>query len=1119
MGLNQNIIPGITFCNCSVISYTSSGGLNLESSAVDFKLVEDTRNGQLFTRPLPGTFMTFNHENFDFEGIIGHYAEDRSITDYPTYTISLNDPKEILSGVPLIIGGFRGSLAGVPNVLNVFGYLENLLGFGGSNVNDSGMLWNAEFESLNLNESYSGYTINFSGIKNVGILTAVEALTQGNIQTDYGGPIIFCGTSYPVDLSGLPTASNLYRIGGTSVTLLDAVAQLCQDAGGDFYCFIQNGIIKFKFVSRLLQPQLGTIANYVQGLVDANSKMFGLELRNDVTNAVLVGGDLTYLVQETNPSGSNSIWPFFGTDITNTVIVGQGSPEGTFTFTLNCSSIADIMGTAFYPSDFIELRCALMDYDSWAAYVIGAYPDKAQAINLVGCVDNDQFNNLADIFGDVIFQRDLNDFSLNTANLIGGMNDMSTEAALNYWTQRAQRVYQFVSSYANDYYGKKFLVRVPFEIYWQYEPETTHLISSDEPTDCGYNDADISLSGPIGIDFVNEQLYLSNDGRYECFVRFSDYSNVDLSRLSPDVACVNGNGLFMKASVDTNFGVLYPPGAMFPYVVVDLAIPVYEYSPSPLGDTSDIATILNIPLDALQYAIDLRHGSFPFRIHPPAFRPDCVCLPMKSNRDTYGPWVNSTGISGKTFFEKDDSMVPWNYGSYEFMNEAANAKIVNIATGMQQAEQADFTQIGAPSVSLGDLIVQGGPNVTNIRVAIGIQGLTTQYTMRTYTPTKMAYAKSYADRFRRLGLAQQDMRKYLRNLILTQSQQQTVYNNAEIGFMQNTSRAVRQATPHDVFIGSVTKSYKLGFRTQVSTQTTQEAIGTVRSDYTPYYKSSGVMSLEGLLRPFSTHPQSGGYVDSVTGLPHYQLPNSGIVDTTCISAYDLDAFGEGNDIDIMAWGDTYPSGNSMELDPSPQQNRKDLNGLHTLKGVPDYGNARPLALKGPLTIHGWGYELTGKPIPNGAEYTGGYPIDDGSYELEDGDGTYDFEDSGSSGEYNSAITSGITQWDHTVDKWLSLGSANGGFLSGYRSEPETWPVGPVDLAWDVWRGVWAPRGIMFGTLVANMSGTVGTIQIDGFRDRMQVVDWFGAGGFASGKKIGASYWPYTNEWRILAAGC
>ncbi len=89
----------------------------------------------------------------------------------------------------------------------------------------------------------------------------------------------------------------------------------------------------------------------------------------------------------------------------------------------------------------------------------------------------------------------------------------------------------------------------------------------------------------------------------------------------------------------------------------------------------------------VDYAAGLRHGSFPMKIHPSPYRPTAVTLPMKSNRDSYGPW-SVIGVPGKVNFQRDESLVPWNYGDFDTMNQAAIAKLANSATNMQEAETA-----------------------------------------------------------------------------------------------------------------------------------------------------------------------------------------------------------------------------------------------------------------------------------------------------------------------------------------------------------------------------------------------------------------------------------------------
>ena len=74
---------------------------------------------------------------------------------------------------------------------------------------------------------------------------------------------------------------------------------------------------------------------------------------------------------------------------------------------------------------------------------------------------------------------------------------------------------------------------------------------------------------------------------------------------------------------------------------------------------------------------------------------------------------------------------------------------------------------------------------------------------------------------------------------------------------------------------------------------------------------------------------------------------------------------------------------------------------------------RPIALRGPLVIQGWGYDLNGKPIPN--------KEDD---ETDAQEGTFVGED----------------LKDEFLDDWIQ--------------KRETWPVAPVDLRYDRLRKVW-----------------------------------------------------------------
>lgn len=100
-------------------------------------------------------------------------------------------------------------------------------------------------------------------------------------------------------------------------------------------------------------------------------------------------------------------------------------------------------------------------------------------------------------------------------------------------------------------------------------------------------------------------------------------------------------------------------------------------------------------------------------------------------------------------------------------------------------------------------------------------------------------------------------------------------------------------------------------------------------------------------------------------------------------------------------------------------------------GFPE--DLRPMALRGPLVIQGWGYDLNGKPIPNKA-------------------------DSAGAAQSGTFVSSSLQ--DTFLDNWIQ--------------KRETWPVAPVDLRYDRLRKVWTiPNGFRIIQASGNISSGVG----------------------------------------------
>lgn len=160
-------------------------------------------------------------------------------------------------------------------------------------------------------------------------------------------------------------------------------------------------------------------------------------------------------------------------------------------------------------------------------------------------------------------------------------------------------------------------------------------------------------------------------------------------------------------------------------------------------------------------------------------------------------------------------------------------------------------------------------------------------------------------------------------------------------------------------------------------------------------------------------------------------------------------------------------------------------------GITSYPlNNRFMALRGPLVLHGWGYDLDGYPVPNAADEPK-FIDGDGkvkrhiSKKAKKADGTDLLDENGNNiyeddyeaeGSYTPAIgtigsvisktqeritVNGVTTW--TKPKKLDQ------FYLNWGERPDLWPVGPIDLRWDSERKVWtAPQPKVYKNIYITM---------------------------------------------------
>jgi hypothetical protein len=467
--------------------------------------------------------------------------------------------------------------------------------------------------------------------------------------------------------------------------------------------------------------------------------------------------------------------------------------------------------------------------------------------------------------------------------------------------------------------------------------------------------------------------------------------------------------------------------------------------------------------------------------YPAADRPSRVAIPLKSNITTYGPWYSSNFNShaGGINFEQDTDLAPWNYGNSVLLESVAQKLAKTSESNAAEFETGSVTYPYWPELKLGFL--QNGPNLTNISVVYGSNGVSTNYTWQTYTP-----------KFGKLqNLENQHLKEAYKNRlkaqkILRQQKLDRDKDNAKvkpgaggsISSQPDTALKIdtrNEASQNRVLFGEM---YDFGIirdssgvikdftqRTVVGTETLNKMVLDLRYDY----GQKAFMSLDGLFSPVSV---SGGSQDPDP--KSYVLPRFAAYSpkfsgsAKCCSLAPVPPF----KIELLKPNDTgVISTGVLNLDIS----RNFLNPLTNPFGPSGHYHAgsgvghcidivgRDEYRDGGNNIINW---REGKGAKNKA-YVPGKGVMNSFYGQTEWDRRYsaDYRFLGLKGplvlhswgydtqgkpipnavdEYNKIMESGYFEPSGLKDE----------FYEDWLQKPATWPVAPVDLRFDRERGVW-----------------------------------------------------------------
>lgn len=916
------------FLGASIRGFDINLGWGTEPSVLQVRLVEDDTLDEHFEYTLPGFPVRFQYNDWIFDGILDNYNLSVSESGNRLIDVTVTDPRRILEGVQLILDGYNDGVYGIPNLYNVFGWLESIE-YGYAGVNDFGI---------------PAYKI-------------IECLSSLMIQV----PIFFQGYQWyvVVDFTFL---DSYFRISTNNMSFMDFIDEVCTNYNRDYFIEAIGNTMFIRTIDRSFPSTLGVIGSYLNNSVDYNQANQGIELQKVTTSKFLVGGQVeelhfqfsnyynndqqkvTYEEFYNNSYRStyfdNMIYPYWGNDINGNAILGQGKGDNHW-FILDGRAL-DLPGFNFnngYPSDVIEMIAAASGFDNWVYY-----------LEKMNTVDDDlknlQYGKFTKLASVTMGREGLLELWKNARDQADKMLPkdylkLNLRAFIN--TDEASqdmliRVHKFVETYANEYYGRKFMVRIP-DVQAKFDPLTQSVKTSLEPTTSGYLNSEVEANAvangliPQFRDFVKD-----DDGKIVCYVKFTDFSTIDFSSLSEDEYFVENGNLFVKAELELELVFLNRSTAYSPRAVITLPGPIYSKTDFVGKDIRDYT------LEKLREAYGgdekvtpkTRPGDnsvFKYLNGIPLI-PEMAVIPLKNNYKTYGPWYNTYGGGGTCEFDQNSDLVPWNFGSFEAMNQAANSMVREVGLNSPYGETGEITLPGAPDRSIGDEFVSQGPYVTGIQVQFdATDGILTTYRMSRWATKIGKQTEQIVNQQRKLRKAIADQKRALRKLYKPR---------VPLGFSTGKylppkkNKLQDPSSPHHMIFSQVVEQDG-GETASVVTIPFHEINTYLDPDN---IEQVAGMSVDGLFRGFSTNPEA-------SGIPKFTAPDEELENVP--TSKTLNPF-SGGDIGVMIHGtkDDEVNFNNDFIEDEPI-NSDDI---------------RAVGLRAPLILVGFGYDINGKPVPN-----------------------------------------------------------------------------------------------------------------------------------------------------------
>jgi len=799
------------FLGSSIRSFNIGLGWGGQETSLSVSLADDLKAGDTFSPPSVGAPVLFSYMGWNYAGLLQKWSQQGNAGGYPTYEATIVDPRVLLDGVQVILSDYTGTVP-FPNLINVYGYLENQ-GFGTSRLNEAGVPWNLVRSAIDI---LAQGAIQFRGYRYTLDISSLPLIQNYRLS----GPVMsimdiindICETTssdFFVKLEDDLVTIRIYLVSRATQPLLGKITQYVSqtpDATLKEIGFEMVNEDNSKFIFGDKKQELFYVSNIINWIDEGDRLTSANEESNTIwpywghdfdgnlilgrgwgnrhtftldSRAILlpnIGNSYPTNVGEMRAALSDqSVWEsYLWTHCFNEYYIDEDGPETAYYYKINNRG-------RFVPGN-ISYR-----HNNYVNPLFG----RAFRLGLVGAISNDIISKFLNAENAEEFLNTHSDALLNV--LKQGQN-------VNEEKDPIEKLYNYLNDYASEYYGRKFMVLMP-QVQWYRDPDTDKVFLSHEPLNEGFVEEDVWGNGiarnllPIDINQITTE-----DGKIEAFVRFDNAESLDLSEVPPEdllygtfykVSNTRLGGtyrsLFVKCTVEPNYVYLNYNTGLSPRAVVTLSKPMYlkvdeefnnsvfvdflndvwndkqtQYPPAtPPGPKDFTDENKTKVLKKLAKSIGALFSDL--MMERMFVVPAIAAVGIVYNQSVYGPWFIA-GADGKVSVEADSSLSPWSFGgTFEAMNDNATSRFNDVSL-QQVAEYGRVEVPGPPQLQLGGQLLDIGPYITDIQLSVGVEGVTSTYSFKTWTPRFGKLSRHWADRIGKNAKANQVIRRHLREI-------------------------------------------------------------------------------------------------------------------------------------------------------------------------------------------------------------------------------------------------------------------------------------------------------------------------------------------------------------------